>query len=528
MGIKKKKMKKEFNTTGNCFEQEHYMMDDSRRFAHIFELVERGKYFVINRPRQYGKTTMLFALLSHLYKSEEYLPIKMDFQGLPLAANESETVFSQQFWKDLAAAVSWIDVPLSKQLLGFETVYNFSDLSNRITQIKTVTPKKLVLLIDEVDASSNYDVFLRFLATLRDKYLKRKFESTFHSIVLAGVHDIKSLKFKLRNPKDAQTNSPWNVAVDFEVVMEFYANEIAYMLRQYSEAENVAMDFEAISERLYYHTSGYPFLISKLCKNIAEKILPKKLDKTVWTLEDVEASVQMLMKENNTNFDSLIKNIENNKDLYDLVYRLLIESEVIPFNTHTPLMRLGAMYGILKEGENKVCIHNRVYEQILYNYMAVRRIEEGRIGGNTYLGDQFSDDKGGLDLEAVLLKFQEFMKENYSQKNDHYIEREWRLLFLSFLKPIINGKGYDFKEAQVSEEKRLDIVVTYLEHRYIIELKRWGSPKAHDKGLKQLADYLEIHGVQKGYLLIFDDRKKLTWQAKTVEQDGKEIFAVWV
>ncbi len=81
---------------------------------------------------------------------------------------------------------------------------------------------------------------------------------------------------------------------------------------------------------------------------------------------------------------------------------------------------------------------------------------------------------------------------------------------------------------ETSEEKRLDVVVTYLQDKYILELKRWGGPKLHDKGLKQLTDYLEIHGVQKGYLLIFDDRKKLTWQAKTIEHEGKEIFAVWV
>jgi hypothetical protein len=64
-------MKKEFNTTGNCFEQEHYMMDDSRRFASIFDLVERGKYFVINRPRQYGKTTMLLKVSEYIFRPIE-------------------------------------------------------------------------------------------------------------------------------------------------------------------------------------------------------------------------------------------------------------------------------------------------------------------------------------------------------------------------------------------------------------------------------------------------------------------------
>jgi inhibitor of KinA sporulation pathway (predicted exonuclease) len=517
-------MKKEFNTTGNCFEKEHYMMDDSRRFNSIFELVERGKYFVINRPRQYGKTTMLFALLKYLHKSEEYLPVKMDFQSLSSEAHESEAFFSRQFWKDLIAVVEWVDEPLADTLRGFEAVNSFSDLSNRISAIHKVTPKKVVLLIDEVDSSSNYDVFLRFLAMLRDKYLKREFVRTFHSIVLAGVHDIKSLKFKLRNHEDTQTNSPWNVAVDFEVVMEFYPNEIAYMLRQYSEAEGVAMDFEAISERLYYHTSGYPFLVSKLCKNIVEDVLPTKENKTEWTLEDVEESVKLFLKEKNTNFDSVIKNLENHADLYSLANRIIINGEIIPFNQYNPTIEKGILYGIFKRN-GQIRIHNRIYEQLIYDYMISKRITSEE---NVNYGGRFINDDGSLDIESVLRKFQAFMKEQRSKKDVQFIEREWRLIFLAFLKPILNGKGHDFKEVETSEEKRLDVVVTYLQYKYILELKLWRGPKAHGKGLKQLVDYLDIHGVDKGYLLIFDTRKKLMWEAKTIQQEGKEIFAVWL
>jgi hypothetical protein len=58
-------MRKRFNTTGNYFEKEHYIMDDTRRFNAIL-MIEYGDYFVINRPRQYSKTTMLHALQRYL------------------------------------------------------------------------------------------------------------------------------------------------------------------------------------------------------------------------------------------------------------------------------------------------------------------------------------------------------------------------------------------------------------------------------------------------------------------------------
>jgi hypothetical protein len=520
-------MKKEFNITGTCRSAEHYMMDDTRRFAEIIDFVERGKYFVINRPRQYGKTTMLFALLRFLDKQEDYFPLKLDLQGTDSQWMESDAKFSEMFLmlvrKDLKRR--YTD---KVHLTDNKSPKTLDELSEWISDFITAIGKKVVLLIDEVDSSSNYEPFLRFLGMLRNKYLaKEAGEITFHSVVLAGVHDIKSLKFKLRNPQDAQYNSPWNIATDFEVVMEFYPVEIITMLKQYSEAENVQMDFEAMAEKLYYYTSGYPFLVSKLCKTIAEKILPKKQDKSKWTLEDLETSVQLLLKEANTNFDSLIKNLENNTDLYDLVYRIIINGERVPFSVDAPMIRLGLMYGIFKEN-GTVKIHNRIYEQRLYTYMAVRAIEENKFAETRYLGDQFTLDDGSLDLETVLRKFQAFMKEQYSKRNKDLIEREWRLIFLSFLKPILNGQGHDFKEVETSEEKRLDIVVTYLQWKYIIELKRWSGEKSHQRGLTQLANYLDIHSVDKGWLLIFDDRKNPTWREELITHEGKEIFAVWV
>ncbi len=45
-------MKKEFNVTGICRPAKHYMADTSAKLAHALTLVEGGKYFAINRPRQ--------------------------------------------------------------------------------------------------------------------------------------------------------------------------------------------------------------------------------------------------------------------------------------------------------------------------------------------------------------------------------------------------------------------------------------------------------------------------------------------
>ena len=69
-----------------------------------------------------------------------------------------------------------------------------------------------VLIIDEVDAAGNYPEFIKFLALLREMYLKRDKFPTFQSVILAGVYDIKNLKLKIRPEEQHQYNSPWNIA----------------------------------------------------------------------------------------------------------------------------------------------------------------------------------------------------------------------------------------------------------------------------------------------------------------------------
>ena len=523
-------MRKEFNVTGICYPEFHYMMDNREKLKKVQELIERGKYFTINRPRQYGKTTTLHFLGQTFNKSADYLPIELNFQGVDSLWHESDKAFAQMFFGQLADFFEFEQVDLAdffeKEKAG---IIDMGSLSKSITRLVQNLNKKIVLIIDEVDASSNYLPFLNFLGMLRTKYLARHKaqQRTFYSIVLAGVHDIKSLKYQKRPSDNAEYNSPWNIATDFTVDMSFNPTEIAFMLQQYSEAEGIKMDIPLISERLHYYTAGYPFLVSKLCKIIAETILPKqsKQSKQFWDLADLEQAVQLLLKENNTNFDSLIKNMENNLGLYDLVKRVIIDGDKITFNPDEPITSLGRMYGIFKSN-GTLKIHNRIYEQRIYNYLTAKAMIKLPTIAN--FGMHFLLPNNALDMRAVLLKFQQFMKEQYSEKDKDFYEREGRIIFLAFLSPILNGQGYTFKEVQTSLEKRLDIIVTYFQHRYIIELKLWYGEEYHQKGLTQLADYLEIHDVSKGFLVVFDDRKKKSWKVAEVTHQGKDIFGVWV
>ena len=280
-----------------------------------------------------------------------------------------------------------------------------------------------------------------------------------------------------------------------------------------------------VLERLTFWREIYPFLVSKLCKVIAEQLLPEKPTRS-WEAIDVELAVAKVVKETNTNFESLIKNLENNADLYEFVFKNLVEVEYQNYSIHEPLVGLGLMYGILKNGQG-ISIHNRIYEEVIYDYMTSKtrsrvNLSEYNLSKNFILPDQ------RLNMEAVLLRFQAFMREQDSLKGQNFLERNARLVFLAFIKPIINGSGYDFKEPQISEERRLDVVITYLQHKYIVELKIWRGPEAHADGLQQLVNYLDRQSLSTGYLLIFEQLKQKTWASEWVEVDGKSVFVVQV
>ena len=119
-----------------------------------------------------------------------------------------------------------------------------------LSSICEISSRPIVLMIDEVDSASNNQVFIDFLAQLRGYYLKRDKTPIFHSVILAGVYDIKNLKLKLRPESEHQYNSPWNIAAKFDIDMSFSSSGIAGMLEEYEMEHQTGMDITAAAEEI--------------------------------------------------------------------------------------------------------------------------------------------------------------------------------------------------------------------------------------------------------------------------------------
>lgn len=71
------------------------MVDLTSRQNEIKEYVDDGKYFLINKPHQYGKTTTIDALARYL--KDDYIVISLDFQEIGDEEFENARVFSCAF-----------------------------------------------------------------------------------------------------------------------------------------------------------------------------------------------------------------------------------------------------------------------------------------------------------------------------------------------------------------------------------------------------------------------------------------------
>jgi hypothetical protein len=525
-------MAKKFCITGTCVPEKNYMVDISDRIDRITkDYIEQGQYFTINRARQYGKTTTLFLLERKL--REDYLVLSLSFEAAD-EYFESLTSLAEGLVLDIGEC-------LREQNVAEKTVNDWSSplsekfpmrsLGMKITSLCRSCGKKIVLMIDEVDKSSDNQIFLSFLGLLREKYLKwqQGKDSTFQSVVLAGVHDVKTLKLKLHPQEESKYNSPWNIAVDFRLDMSFSVKDIESMLNEYEQDHQTGMDIRKISQLIYDYTSGYPYLVSRMCQIMDERILGTDEFLTnvlVWTKEGVLEAVKLLLKEPNTLFDDMTKKLLDYPKLKEMMQSILFSGVSFPFKRETPLIDLGVTFGFLKDNHGIVAISNRIFETQLYDlFLAEMAINDAMYVAAVSDRNQFIIS-GMLQMDLVMKKFYEHFEEIYSDNDQKFIEENGRKLFLLYLKPIINGTGNYYIEARTRDNKRTDIIVDYRGKQFIIELKIWHGDEYNKRGEKQLFEYLEAYKQERGYLLSFNFNKQKKTGIHEIRYKEKKILEV--
>lgn len=531
---------KVFNTTAVCIPKEHYMVNLDERLKKIKVFVDAGKYFTINRARQYGKTTTLRAL--YLYLQGEYYVVSMDFQTFGSAEFQTETIFSRSFANSFLRSLKRNTVnkteqlneamaQLEKSVASQNDFFALKALFEQLGDICAVSDKPIVLMIDEVDSASNNQVFLDFLAQLRAQYMERDIYPTFRSVILAGVYDVKNLRGKIRPEDEHRYNSPWNIAADFDISMSFSKNEIAGMLTEYEADYKTGMNVDEMAGLLFDDTSGYPFLVSRLCQLMDEVVCKKETygsKSAAWTKEGFYEAQRLILAEKNMLFESLSEKLVSYPELNDMLKSLLFTGKPIVFNYYEPSIGVASMFGFVKNKNGMLVVANRIFETWLYNfYLSAADMQKKEIYAASLMDKNQFIVNGCLNMRLILEKFVVHFHDLYGDQNETFLEEEGRKYFLLYLRPIINGTGNYYIEAQTRGQKRTDVIVDYRGHQYVIEMKIWRGQEYNNRGEKQLAGYLDDYHVNKGYMVSFNfNRKKKTGIREIVFNDKVIIEAV--
>lgn len=532
-GMQKRwKMSKIFNTSAVCRPEIHYMVDLSDRLEQIKKMVDRGDYFTINRARQYGKTTMLRALGSFL--AENYVVVSLDFQMMSQSDFEKESSFSEAFAREVLEEIANIEEVSVEIITRLQRLADGKEGKGRLAELFQClnawcgqSKKPIVMLIDEVDSAQNNQVFQDFLAQLRGAYINRDKRPAFQSVILAGVYDVKNIKQRLRPDGEYRVNSPWNIAADFLLDMNFSVKDISGMLAEYESDYQTGMDIKEIAQFIYDYTSGYPFLVSRICKLMDERITGSEgyFDrKLVWTKEGVLEAVKILLIEKNTLFESITGKLADYPRLRELVYSLLFTGRKISYNPLSPSIEIAEMFGFIKNSRGDAVISNRIFETVLYNlFLSEEMLDSEEYRTALQERNQFIQN-GHLNMKLILEKFVVHWGDLYSSADEKFIEDNARKFFLLYLKPIINGTGNYYIEAQTRDNKRTDVIIDYCKEQFVIEMKIWRGNAYHERGEKQLAEYLEYYHLNKGYMLSFSFNKKKQAGVKEIRIGNKVLI----
>ena len=515
---------RQFNITGTCYPYKHYMVDISERLDNIAHLVADGQYITINRGRQYGKTTTLFHLWERLKK--DYVVFSISFEALgssEFQSNESLAYsFFEQMRKTLKYANKDTDENVKKIFADISEQYSstkrldLNTLSDFISDVCATSTNPIVLFIDEVDNASNYESFIELLRLLRNKYLNRELEPTFQSVILAGVYDIKNLKLKVRPDSDHQYNSPWNIAVPFTENMAFSKEQIAQMISDYEADHKTGMNVEAVASLIEDYTSGYPFLVSKICLTIDN-------EKLTWDKEGVIKAVKMLLAEKNTFFDDIDKKLTDFPQMKALLKNILYNGYEESFNIYYKHIAIAAMFNYIKNVDGKVRISNRIIETWLYNLFMTEEDIDNRLYREGQIDKSQFIEGNELKMEKILERFVFHFNQIYGTQSDRFCEDEGRKFFMLYVRPIINGTGNYYVEAQTRDLSRTDLIIDYMGHQYIIEMKIWRGESYNERGERQLLEYLDYYHIDKGYMLSFCFNRNKQPGVKTIKIGNREI-----
>jgi hypothetical protein len=259
-----------------------------------------------------------------------------------------------------------------------------------------------------------------------------------------------------------------------------------------------------VIEEIHRLTSGYPFLVNRLALIITEEIATDRTQAI--TQSHLHSALKKLVRERSYNYESLTRHASEHQEQ---VLRILFGAR-LKFTLNTPWINAQHKHGVIIENAQGFCeIANPIYARILTDYFQPLESDlQASILINSHdlrqhiIGDQ-------LEMHELLSQFRQFVERRGREAfkvTPMPQEATGQYLLMAYLDLLVRQIGGDLFTEINSGEGRMDLIVVYRGHRYVVETKMWYGQAKFDEGVEQLEGYLETEGVSVGYLVVFHAR----------------------
>lgn len=511
-----------FNIAGPVIPEGHYSLPLRLDSQKIHELISRSYYFILHAPRQTGKTSAIFQLITKLQQEDIYLPLYVNVEPAQAARGNVKAGIDTILGL-LKSRIIDMYGPQNEALNIFKVITDnpLYALYEFLREWSKIAPKPIVLFIDEIDSLIG-DTLISVLRQLRAGYLERP--SAFpKSICLIGVRDVKDYKiFSEEKNSMVIGGSAFNIKAESLVLTNFTLEEVRALYREHTKETGQIFEEEAITYA-FSQTGGQPWLINALADQATTREVPDRARPI--TLDAMMKAREILILRRDTHIDVLIDRLKEER--VARIIDAIIAGEKTPKPFPFEDIKYATDLGLITEQNGILQIANPIYKEVI-----PRELTSTRQHSFTQPRATFFENNGSLNMHKILKEFTQFYRENSSISAEELLYKESgpHLLLMAYLQRIVNGGGRVQRECALGMG-RVDLLVEYKDQAIVLELKLFRSgQKTLEIGLQQTADYMMTKNATEGHLIIFDRSKRKSWDKKIYhkkEKVGAFIIEIW-
>jgi len=522
--MENEKIIKLFNTTGPVNQPEYYKIDPLTRWdmQEVLSLIQGKRYFILHAPRQTGKTSCLLALQDYLNKEGKYFALYTNIEGGYTTRD------------DVDGAIKTVVEVIINRLQKFNISQDILDkltniantgnptvrLTTALSYLSSVTPKPIVLFIDEVDNLMG-EGLISVLRQLRSNYDARptNYPST---VMLCGVRDIQDYRTDMVEMKN-RVISAFNISAKSLRLGNFIGEEVKELYLQHTK-ETGQVFADGCIEKVMEYTDGQPWLVNAIANEVTNEMTENRDRSVVITPAMIEVARERLTISRQTHIKQLEEKLREDR----------VQRVIMP--TLTGEYALDLEYddvdycidlGLVKKVDGIVVIANKIYSDVIPRQLTKLAQEKLPIS----IPSTWKNTDGSINVNNMLTLYKDYWYQNMAIWGKHmpgYKEACAQLVTLTYLNKIVNGGGTIEREAPVGQ-KKMDIYIkrnyyvglapnkTLKIQKIVLELKTIKDKQNYEtekqKAIEQTAEYAVLIGVKVAYILIFNRGKKKRWTA---------------